>query len=134
MFYPDNSERTIIKADPDWFVGWPYREDGKRGVALEPIVAWLIVHGANDYHLSAKASRSEKSVHANPYPITANGVQGCNSEEYCLKSPDGSFSNYNQTWETEAELLAGWAFPPQDAAREPSPAYTPPSAYTPPAA
>jgi hypothetical protein len=63
MFYPDNSERTIIKADPDWFVGWPYREDGKRGVALEPIVAWLIVHGANDYHLSAKASRSEKSVH-----------------------------------------------------------------------
>jgi hypothetical protein len=39
MFYPDNSERTIIKADPDWFVGWPYREDGKRGVALEPIVA-----------------------------------------------------------------------------------------------
>jgi hypothetical protein len=26
MLYPDNSERTIIKADPNWFVAWPWRE------------------------------------------------------------------------------------------------------------
>jgi hypothetical protein len=74
MYYPGNSERTIIKAEPGWFVAWPSRE----GVHLDPIIAWLIVHSADDYHRSVKASRDEKSVSALPYPITADGVQGDN--------------------------------------------------------
>jgi hypothetical protein len=109
MYYPDNSERTIIKADLNWFVAWPFRE----GVALDPITAWLIVHSAGNYYPSAKASRDEKVVHADPYPITASGIQGCNGERYCLKSPDGSFTDHNQTWENEADLLARWPFDPQ---------------------
>lgn len=103
MYYPDNSERTIIKADPNWFVAWPSREGV---VYLEPVIAWLVVHGAGDYHSSVKASPNERHVHATPYPITANGVQ--DNEQSCLKDPNGRFLAYEQSWENEADLIAGW--------------------------
>ena len=109
MYYPDNSERTVIKADPGWFVAYPWREDGKQGVFLKPVVAWLIVHGASAYHHSVKAVPNDKHVHAHPYPIATDGVQ--DDDNYsCIKRPDGRFVAYEQTWENEAELLAGWPF------------------------
>jgi hypothetical protein len=111
MYYPDNSERTIIKADPNWFVAWPWSEDGKQGVHLDPVIAWLIVHGAGNYHSSVRVSPNEKHVHASPYPITANGVH--DNEQGALKDPDGRFLAYEKTWENEADLLASWPFDPQ---------------------
>ena len=87
MYHPDNSERTIIKADPNWFVAWPWREDGKIGVHLVPVIAWLIIHGAGDYHSSVKAARGEKVVHANPYPITASGVPRLQQRELLSQGP-----------------------------------------------
>jgi hypothetical protein len=111
MYYPEASERAVIKADPGWFVAWPWQEDGKQGVELDPVIAWMIVHGAGDYHRSVKAGAELKNVHAYPHPIIPGGLQEVDGRHSCLKSPDGQFiAPGAQSWETEARMLADWPF------------------------
>jgi hypothetical protein len=119
MYYPKDSEHTIIPAQPNWFVAWPWKEDGKQGVALDAIIAWLIVHSVSDYH--AKASPVEKVVTAHAYPITSEDV--LDDGEWCLKDPGGHFLIANErTFDNEADLLAYWPEFKEAEAPPPSPA------------
>jgi hypothetical protein len=109
MYYPPNANHVIIPAQPNWSVAWPYREDGKEGVTLLPVIAWFIVHRVSDYATSVKTDhRQDKVILTNPYPITAEGVE--DGDGWCLKDPNGHFTILNdRICETEAELLAHWA-------------------------
>ena len=109
MYVPDGSDRTIIPAQPGWFVAWPWRDKATKesGVTLDSVIAWMIVYGAGEYHRGVPHGVDEKPVYAHTYPITADGVE--EMEQSCLKDPLGRFViPSDRTYETEEVLLAEW--------------------------
>jgi hypothetical protein len=108
MLYPEGSTHTIVPAAPNWFVAWPgQNQDGTKGVTLETIIAWLIVHSFGEYSPRIKVPRDEKCCHVDCYPITTDGVV---EEIGVLKDPSGQFIRPNdRSYDNEKEFLADWS-------------------------
>lgn len=107
MFYPKSSTHSIVPATPGWYVAWPWHEPPRaRGVTLETVVAWLMVHSVEDYR---QARRDEKCCHLNCYPITTDGLIDNIGETAVLKDPSGQFLRLNDAiYHSEEEFLDDW--------------------------
>jgi hypothetical protein len=107
MYYPTGSTHSIVPAAPGWYVAWPWLDNGTKGVTLDVVIAWMIVHGMTAYDRSAQVPGDEKCCHVNCYPITADGV--VESDQPALKDPDGQFIRPEQrSFANEAEFLESW--------------------------
>jgi hypothetical protein len=73
-----NAERTIIKADPGWFVAHLSKDGDDRGISLQPIVAWLIVQeipGSRTQNLDfCRRQKSSCTTKPSPSPWTAKSI------------------------------------------------------------
>jgi hypothetical protein len=110
MLYPEGSTHTIVPAAPGWYVAWPWHEPPRaRGVTLDTVIAWLMVHSVGEYHPSVKASRNEKPYHLDCYPITTDGVIENIGETAVLKDPSGQFIRMNdRVYDSKEEFLDDW--------------------------
>jgi hypothetical protein len=108
MYFPNGSNVSITPATPNWYVARLWEEHGTRGVSLESVVAWMIVHAVTDYDPCVQVPKYEKCCFVNCYPITVDGVVD-NIEEHFLKDPDGRFTQTNvRIYDNEEELFADW--------------------------
>jgi uncharacterized protein YbaA (DUF1428 family) len=108
MYFPNGSNVSITPATPNWYVARLWEEHGTRGVSLESVVAWMIVHAVTDYSRGVQAPKDEKCCIVQCYPITADGVIE-DIEQHFLKDPDGRFTQTGvRSYDNEEELFADW--------------------------
>jgi hypothetical protein len=105
-------ERTVIKADPGWFVAVFVKEGEHQGetwdayFALDPIIAWEIERREGEYHPSAKQF-GEPCISHEVTPITIEGNTRHCTNDWAIKRPDGRFDiPYDRSFEFERDVIA----------------------------
>jgi len=103
-----SKERTIIAARPGWYVAvFVPREDTNDGADqfdLTPIVAWEIERSEQPFHPMAGRPGEQCISHA-VIPLTLDGNMKYSSDEWAVKTPDGTYHTSYYLAANEADAL-----------------------------
>jgi hypothetical protein len=109
-------ERTIVVAEPWWFVATYVNKENSEGVihphcvVYEPIIAWVIERRVFKFRKGITREGRDWGTQHTATPVTLHGSPEESRNLWGVKSPTGEITvPYSETFDTEEGFLAAMA-------------------------